>query len=105
MTLVWNAARESVRLSPSNESRRWLWIQSESCLLTIRADQLLDALIYLHAHERRIIHRDIKPHNLEITPTGQIVLLDFGLAKTQAADCSGGASCPSVFGYTPRYAR
>jgi serine/threonine protein kinase len=35
------------------------------------ADQLLDALIYLHAHERQIIHRDIKPHNLKITPTGR----------------------------------
>jgi serine/threonine protein kinase len=68
------------------------------------ADQLLDALIYLHTHERQIIHRDIKPHNLKITPTGQIVLLDFGLAKTQAADPSGSISCTSVFGYTPRYA-
>ena len=68
------------------------------------ADQLLDALIYLHAHERQIIHRDIKPHNLKITPTGQIVLLDFGLAKTQSADPSGSISCTSVFGYTPRYA-
>src|SRR3984893_3805048 len=68
------------------------------------ADQLLDALIYLHAHERQIIHRDIKPHNLKITPSGQIVLLDFGLAKTQTADSFGSASCPSVFGYTPRYA-
>ena len=69
------------------------------------ADQLLDALIYLHTHERQIVHRDIKPHNLKITPTGQIVLLDFGLAKTQAADPSfGSISCTSVFGYTPRYA-
>lgn len=68
------------------------------------ADQLLDALIYLHANERQIIHRDIKPHNLKLTPTGQIVLLDFGLAKTQVEDGSGGGSCPSVFGYTPRYA-
>jgi serine/threonine protein kinase len=68
------------------------------------ADQLLDALIYLHAHERQIIHRDIKPHNLKITPEGHIVLLDFGLAKSQSNTSDSGISCTSVYGYTPRYA-
>ena len=68
------------------------------------ADQLLDALIYLHARERQIIHRDIKPHNLKVAQTGRIVLLDFGLAKSQSADTSTPATCTSVFGYTPRYA-
>jgi serine/threonine protein kinase len=67
------------------------------------ADQLLDALIYLHTRDRQIIHRDIKPHNLKITSNGQIALLDFGLAKAQSADLSGGNSASSIFGYTRRY--
>ena len=67
------------------------------------ADQLLDALIYLHTRERQIIHRDIKPHNLKLTASGQIALLDFGLAKTRAADQSTTQSSNSIFGYTRRY--
>jgi len=65
------------------------------------ADQLLDALIYLHTRERQIIHRDIKPHNLKLTASGSIALLDFGLAKTDS-DTSG-VSSTSIFGFTRRY--
>ena len=67
------------------------------------ADQLLDALIYLHTRDRQIIHRDIKPHNLKLTASGQIALLDFGLAKAHGSDHSTTQSSNSVFGYTRRY--
>lgn len=45
------------------------------------ADTLLDALEYLHGHTPPIVHRDIKPQNLKLTDRGEIILLDFGLAK------------------------
>jgi Tol biopolymer transport system component len=45
------------------------------------ADQLLDILNYLHSQDIPIIHRDIKPNNLKLTSTNQIILLDFGIAK------------------------
>jgi serine/threonine protein kinase len=66
-------------------------------------DQLLDALDYLHTQEPQIVHRDIKPQNLKLTSRGQIILLDFGLAKGQTAGVSV-VTTASIFGYTPNYA-
>jgi tRNA A-37 threonylcarbamoyl transferase component Bud32 len=39
------------------------------------------ALGLQHAHENGMVHRDIKPGNLMITPQGQVKILDFGLAR------------------------
>ncbi|HET6973088.1 MAG TPA: protein kinase [Pyrinomonadaceae bacterium] len=68
------------------------------------ADQLLDALDYLHTQDPQIVHRDIKPQNLKLTARGQIILLDFGLAKGQAGEISRVTTAASIFGYTPNYA-
>lgn len=48
--------------------------------------QLLDALEYLHSQEPPVLHRDIKPHNIKITPEGRLKLVDFGLVKVLQQD-------------------
>jgi eukaryotic-like serine/threonine-protein kinase len=68
------------------------------------ADQLCDALDYLHTQEPQIIHRDIKPQNLKLTARGQVILLDFGLAKGSGGPMSVVTTSASIFGYTPNYA-
>lgn len=75
------------------------------------ADQLLDALQYLHSRPMPVFHRDIKPKNLKLTPSYEVILLDFGLARggmTVTFDPSA-ASAPAgpekkIYGFTPPYA-
>lgn len=50
------------------------------------AGQLCDALGYLHRQNPPILHRDIKPGNIKLTPGGLLKLVDFGLVKLMAPD-------------------
>ncbi|HEX8748586.1 MAG TPA: ankyrin repeat domain-containing protein, partial [Pyrinomonadaceae bacterium] len=66
------------------------------------ADQILDALDYLHKLSPAVLHRDIKPANLKLISQNHIVLLDFGLAKGRAGRMTV-AENKSVHGYSPNY--
>lgn len=44
-------------------------------------DQICNTLCYLHNQEPSVLHRDVKPANIKLTPDGRLKLVDFGLVK------------------------
>lgn len=74
------AVMEYVDGRPLNEYARDLPLRERLELLL----QACDAVG--HAHRHLVVHRDLKPGNMLVTAEGQLKLLDFGIAKSLAAD-------------------
>jgi Tol biopolymer transport system component/predicted Ser/Thr protein kinase len=70
------------------------------------ANTICNALIYLHSRQPPVIHRDIKPANIKLQPDGNLMLVDFGIAKifdktqtaTGARGLTPGFSPPEQYG-------
>src|SRR6266852_1213692 len=60
------------------------------------ADQILSALSF--AHKQNIIHRDIKPATMMLTPGGVVKLMDFGIARSATAETTGLTSTGTTLG-------
>lgn len=82
------------------------WISHEEDITEFEVLQIgiaiCNALIYLHTRNPAVIHRDIKPGNVKITPEGEVVLVDFGLVKLmQEGELTTTAARAMTPGYSP----
>jgi serine/threonine protein kinase len=64
-------------------------------------EQLLEILKYLHEFHPPIIHRDINPSNIVITPANEVYLIDFGAVKDILEYNPNNATIVGTYGYMP----
>lgn len=63
--------------------------------------RVADAIAF--AHDKSVIHRDIKPENVMLGQFGEVLVLDWGIAVSTAADFKSGIIGDTVLGGTPVY--
>ncbi|WP_341889454.1 serine/threonine-protein kinase [Variovorax sp. YR752] len=85
------------------------WCDERSLGVAARLALLIEVLAAVeHAHQRLVLHRDLKPDNILVTPEGRVKLLDFGIAKL--LDDPAQPAAPSALtqqagrAFTPDYA-
>ena len=72
--------------------------QPQDLVISI-ALQLCDVLSYLHTREKPIIYRDMKPANVMLKPNGEVVLIDFGIAREYKQQNIADTTCLGTQGY------
>jgi serine/threonine-protein kinase len=78
------------------------WVAERGLDLPRRLELFLQVLAAVQcAHRALVVHRDLKPTNVLVTPEGTPKLLDFGIATVAAAE---GSPAPGPVALTPAYA-
>ena len=90
---------EGVNLEQWMEFRNYQRLSEAQALNWLK--QLVEILALVHAHQ--YFHRDIKPQNIMLQPSGQLVLIDFGAVRQVTTTIVAGNSHTRIFsqGYSP----